>query len=95
MPGFCRSSKAVGRFEIVFRQSVTKDTKAIPRADLVRILERIQALAEEPRPPGCVKLSGLDYYRLRQGNYRIVYEIQPNRLIVVVIKIGHRREVYR
>ena len=85
----------MGRFEIVFRQSVTKDTKAIPRADLVRILERIQALAEEPRPPGCVKLSGLDYYRLRQGNYRIVYEIQPNRLIVVVIKIGHRREVYR
>jgi mRNA interferase RelE/StbE len=85
----------VAKFEITYRPSVAKDTVGIPSHDLKRILEKINLLAEDPRPPGSSKLSGKDYYRIRQGDYRIVYEIVENRLVVVVIKIGHRREVYR
>jgi mRNA interferase RelE/StbE len=85
----------VAKFEISFRPSVAKDTKGIPAEDLKRILERIDSLADEPRPPGSIKLSGRDYYRIRQGNYRIIYEIVENRLVIVVIKIGHRRDVYQ
>lgn len=85
----------MAKFEITFRPSVTKDTKAIPSHDLKRIIDRINLLADDPRPPGSTKLSGKEYYRIRQGDYRIVYEILDNRLVIVVIKIGHRREVYR
>ena len=69
--------------------------KEIPKQDVQRILERIDALRDEPRPQGSVKLSGKEYYRVRQGNYRIIYEIQDAQLVVIVIKVGHRREVYR
>ena len=85
----------MARFEIAFRPSVAKDTKGIPSQDLKRIIDKIHLLADDPRPPGSIKLSGKDYYRIRQGDYRIVYEIVENRLVIVVIKIGHRREVYR
>lgn len=85
----------MAKFEITFRPSVAKDTKGIPAGDLKRILERIHSLADEPRPPGSIKLSGKEFYRIRQGDYRIIYEIVENRLVVVVIKIGHRRDVYR
>ena len=63
--------------------------------DVTRILNRIKALSIEPRPPGVEKLSGQERYRIRQGVYRILYEIQDNELVVVVIKIGHRRDVYK
>ena len=69
--------------------------RAIPNADVARILTRIEALADNPRPPGCEKLSGLPRYRIRQGLYRIVYEIQDDVLLVLVVKVGHRRDVYR
>ena len=85
----------MAKFEITYRQSVTKDTRAIPSADLRRIIDRINLLADDPQPAGSTKLSGKDYYRIRQGNYKIVYEIVESRLVIVVIKIGHRREVYR
>ncbi len=85
----------MAKFEITFRPSVTKDTKGIPSHDLKRIIDRINLLADDPQPPGSTKLSGKDYYRIRQGDYRIVYEIIESRLVIVVIKIGHRREVYR
>jgi len=55
----------------------------------------MEALRDDPRPPGCVKLSGLDFYRVRQGDYRIIYEIEDQRLIVIVVKVGHRRGIYR
>jgi mRNA interferase RelE/StbE len=58
-------------------------------------MERIGNLAENPRPPGAEKLSGQEKYRLRQGNYRIIYSIEENRLIVMVVKVGYRREVNR
>lgn len=85
----------MAKFELILRPSVTKDTEGIPSADLKKILQRMDALRENPRPPGCVKLSGMEYYRVRQGNYRIIYEIEDDKLIVVVVKIGHRGDVYR
>jgi mRNA interferase RelE/StbE len=82
-------------YELIVRKSVSTDLSAIPKKDLERILARIAALATEPRPPGCEKLSGLERYRLRQGRYRILYEIEDARLTVTVVKVGHRRDVYR
>ena len=81
-------------YEVVFRKSVEKDLRAIPRKDQIRILQRLSQLADEPRPSGCKKLSGQERYRLRQGNYRILYEIEDDRLIVTVVKVGDRRDVY-
>lgn len=85
----------MARYDLVLRPSVSRDVKGIPQQVLKRILERIEALRDDPRPPGAVKLSGLEYYRVRQGDYRIVYEIQDKVLVVIVVKIGHRREIYR
>ncbi len=85
----------MAKFDLVFKESVSNDLKEIPKQDVQRILERIDALRDEPRPQGSVKLSGKEYYRVRQGNYRIIYAIQDSQLVVIVIKVGHRREVYR
>jgi len=81
--------------ELVFKKSVAKDLRRVPNADVARIIERIRALADDPRPSGCEKLSGLERYRIRQGVYRIVYEVLDHKLVVLVVKIGHRRDVYR
>ena len=84
----------MAKYEIVFKRSVYKDLKPIPKPDVKRILARIDSLADDPRGPGCEKLSGQERYRVRQGVYRIVYEIRDDRLIVTVVKVGHRGEVY-
>ena len=85
----------MGNYELVFKKSVAKDLRELPKADIKRILQRIRSLADDPRPTGCEKLSGQERYRLRQGAYRIIYEIDDNVLIVLVVKVGHRRDVYR
>jgi len=82
-------------YNIFFKRSVEKDLKTIPKKDLNRILDRIKKLAEDPRPSGSEKLTGQERYRVRQGLYRIVYSIQDNELTVWVIKVGHRKDVYR
>lgn len=82
-------------YELMIRPSVRKDVKKIPGPELRRILDRIETLRENPRPPGSAKLSGKEYYRIRQGDYRIIYEIQDEVLVIIVIKIGHRRDIYR
>ena len=82
-------------FDIFFKESVWKDLKKIPQKDLRKILKKIANLSDDPRPDGCEKLSGKEHYRLRQGRYRIVYSIQDNELTVWVVKIGHRKEIYR
>ncbi len=84
----------MARYEVAFKSSVYKDLKPIPKEDVKRILARIEALTEDPRGPGCEKLSGQERYRVRQGVYRILYEIVDERLIVTVVKIAHRRLVY-
>ncbi len=82
-------------FKLTVKQSVAKDLRRIPKQEVAKILKRIEALAEEPRPPGAEKLSGQQRYRIRQGVYRILYEIKERELVVVVIKVGDRRDVYR
>ena len=82
-------------YSLEIKRSAAKELAALPRQDRARIITRIQALAHEPRPPGCERLSGQERYRVRQGDYRILYEIHDDVLIVMVVKIGHRRDVYR
>jgi mRNA interferase RelE/StbE len=82
-------------YKIFFKKSVEKDFNVIPKKDLKKILERIEALAEDPRPPGCEKLTGQQRYRLRQGRYRILYSVQDDELTVWVVKVGHRKDIYR
>jgi mRNA interferase RelE/StbE len=82
-------------YEILFKKSVFKDFKPIPKRDLQRILERIESLAENPRLPGSKKLAGQERYRLRQGRYRILYSIQDQELTIWIVKVGHRKNVYR
>lgn len=81
-------------YRLVFKRSVATDLRAIPNRDVRRILDRIESLQDEPRPPGCEKLSGQERYRIRQGQYRIIYGIEDDLLVVTVVKVGHRRHVY-
>ena len=85
----------MAKYKITFKKSVAKDLRDIPKKDVSRILKRIKALAEEPRAEGCIKLSAQERYRVRQGLYRIVYEIREEVLIVHVVKVGHRSSVYK
>ena len=85
----------MARFELRFKASVVRDLRGIPQADVRRILERIETLRDEPRPAGSVKLSAQERYRLRQGNYRILYTIADAEVVVEIVKVAHRREVYR
>ena len=82
-------------YKIYFKKSVEKDLIGIPKKDLKKILDRIELLAENPRPPGCEKLAGQQRYRLRQGRYRILYSIQDDELTVWVVRVGHRKDIYR
>ena len=82
-------------YRVLFRESVLKDLRSVPKKELQRILDRISSLGETPRPPGAEKLTGEDRYRIRQGRYRIVYSIQDKELTVWVVKVGHRKDVYR
>ena len=73
-----------------------REIEAIPqKRHRQRVVSRIRALADTPRPPGCEKLTGQDRYRVRQGAYRIVYWVEDDSLVVYVVKVGHRGEVYR
>ena len=82
-------------YKIFFKKSVEKDFNVIPKKDLKKILNRIETLAEDPRPSGCEKLTGQQRYRLRQGRYRILYSIQDDELTVWIVKVGHRKNIYR
>ena len=83
------------RYEILFRRSVLKDLKPIPKKDVKRILATIESLADDPRPPQCRKLSSEEKYRLRCGVHRIFYSIEDTRLVVCIVKVEHRKDVYR
>lgn len=82
-------------YKLLIKPSAAKELEALPRKDRSRIVARIEGLAGNPRPPGSEKLSGEEKYRLRQGDYRILYTIQDADATVTIVKIGHRREVYR
>lgn len=83
------------RYELRFKASVARDLRGLPGADVRRVLARIEALRDDPRPPGSEKLAGAELYRVRQGDYRVIYAIDDVRIVVQVVAVGHRREVYR
>lgn len=84
----------MGNYEIHLATSVIKNLKTLPANDIKKILTLIQSLAINPYPDGCRKLSGEDYtYRVRQGNYRVIYEIENDKLRILILKIGHRKGV--
>ena len=81
-------------YRIVIKKSAAKELEKLPKKDRARVIERIRGLAEDPRPVGCKKLSAQEKYRIRQGNYRVLYQIVDDEVLVVVVKVGHRRDVY-
>jgi len=86
----------MGRYSVVFRKSVARDLRRIPNRNLSRILEAVESLSEEPRRPGVERLPGIEEkYRLRKGDYRIVFETRDDEAAVVVVKVGRRKQVYR
>ena len=85
----------MARYSLQFKESVAKDLRAILKQDVRRILERIDMLADDPRPRGSEKLSTHELYRIRQGRYRILYEVRDAVLIIIVASVGKRSDVYR
>jgi len=85
----------MANYKLVFKESVSKDLQPIPNKDVTRILQRMEELQENPRPVGSEKLSRQERYRFRQGAYRIIYEVSDELLVVTVVKVGHRKHVYK
>jgi mRNA interferase RelE/StbE len=85
----------VANYRILIKKSAAKELEAIPRKDRERIISRIQALGSDPRPLGSEKFAGDEKYRIRQGDYRVLYQIEDDAVLVVVVKVAHRREAYR
>ena len=83
-------------YKLLIKPSAAKEIESAPKKNRLRIIKRIKDLSSDPRPPGCEKLSGHDdKYRVRQGMYRIVYTISDVGSVVCIVKVGHRKEVYR
>jgi mRNA interferase RelE/StbE len=86
----------VAKYNLRIKKSARKELEAIAtKTDRRRIIKRIESLAHNPRPHGSLKLSGRERYRIRQGRYRILYTIEDSLLVVHVIKIGDRKNIYR
>jgi mRNA interferase RelE/StbE len=85
----------VASYSVLIKRSAAKELEAIPKKDRERLVAKIQKLADDPRPPGSEKLAGDDKYRIRHGVYRVLYEIDDTAIVVVVVRVAHRREAYR
>lgn len=86
----------MARYRVFIKPSAVREIEGIAETkQRQQIVARIEALSDDPRPPGCEKLTGRQQYRVRQGSYRIVYAIEDDRLVVYVVKVGHRSSVYR
>jgi mRNA interferase RelE/StbE len=86
----------VGRYAVYLKPSAERVLKRLPVAVQKRIVVAVEALSDEPRPVGVVKLSGAEnLWRIRVGNHRVAYEIHDDRLLVLVLRVAHRRDVYR
>jgi mRNA interferase RelE/StbE len=84
------------KLEIRVSATAEKQLRELPRPDLQRVIVAIRALAGDPRPRGCHKLRGYeDVFRIRVGHYRIIYSVQDRQLVVIILKVGHRRDIYR
>ncbi len=82
-------------YRLEVKRSAAKEIGDLRKADCQRVVAKIKLLAGNPRPHGCEKLSGAEKYRIRQGNYRILYEIDDSSKVVTIVKVGNRKEVYR
>ena len=83
-------------YSLVIKRSAEKELRRLPSRDLRRVIGRLRGLAQTPRPSGCEKLSGeAERYRVRQNDYRIIYRIDDAARLVEIVKIGHRKEIYR
>lgn len=82
-------------YRLLFKRSVSRDLRSLPKKDVTRILQRIEALDDDPRPPGCEKLSAKEYYRIRQGMYRIIYSVSDDEACVMIIRVAHRKDFYQ
>lgn len=86
----------MAKYSLRIKKSAQKELESIAtKADRWRVIRRIRSLADDPRPPGSLKLSGLERYRIRQGRFRVLYTIEDAVLIVQIMKIGDRKDVYR
>ncbi len=85
----------MANYKVLIKPSAAKELESVPKNDRQRITDRILSLSNNPRPAGTEKMTGVDRYRIRQGDYRILYEIHDRDIVVIVVKIGHRRDVYR
>jgi len=81
-------------YKIEIKKSAAKEIRKLPKNDINRIVEKIQMLSSDPRPSGCKKLSGDEKYRIRIGTYRILYSIHDNKLVIFIVKVGHRKDIY-
>ena len=85
----------MAKYRIEIKKSAVKEISKLLKKDLKRILKEIESLANNPRPFGAIKLSGDEKYRLRAGSYRILYQIFDDKLVIIVVKVGHRKDVYK
>jgi mRNA interferase RelE/StbE len=82
-------------YQVIFKPRARRELEKLPRVTAERIAQAIDGLRMQPRPPGCRKLSGVeDLWRVRVGDWRIIYQIKDKCLIVMVVRIGHRRDIY-
>ncbi len=84
----------MANYKIEIKKSAAKEISKLPKVSIKRIVEKIQTLSDEPRPNGCKKLSADEKYRIRIGVYRILYNIMDEKLVIFIVKVGHRKEVY-
>ena len=82
-------------YALAFKPSAEKELRKLSRDIIPRVVEAIQGLGDQPRPVGCVKLTHSESWRIRVGDYRVIYDINDRGKQVIVLHIGHRREVYR
>jgi mRNA interferase RelE/StbE len=81
-------------YKIEIKKSAQKEIKNLPNKELKKIVDKIGSLASDPRPTGCKKLSGEEKYRVRVGSYRVLYSIEDDVLVIYVVRVGHRKDVY-
>jgi mRNA interferase RelE/StbE len=85
----------MGKYRIEIKKTAAREIEHLPQNDIHAVLGKIASLADNPRPHGCQKLSGQEKYRLRCGDYRILYSIEDAVLVIYVVKVGHRKDIYR
>jgi len=84
----------MANYKIEIKKSAAKEISKLPKVEVQRIVNKIQTLSEDPRPNGCKKLSGNEKYRIRIGVYRVLYSIMDEKLVIYIVKVGHRKEIY-